>query len=152
MIQQSQTNAPFEVYILIVPFGISPIIFVTLILVIFGNQSMIFAMSSISLFGSLVWGHHMYIVGLESEYKSLFCRSYNLNILTVPTGAKVFNWLFTCLGNLLLFHLRLSFVFFSHPLFMSTRGGLHDTDCVVARFHFVLSLGAIISIFLWNNF
>ena len=32
---------------------------------IFGNQSMIFAMSCISLLGSVVWGHHMYTVGLD---------------------------------------------------------------------------------------
>ena len=34
--------------------------------IIFGNPSMIFAMSCISLLGSVVWGHHMYTVGLES--------------------------------------------------------------------------------------
>merc|ERR1712040_18458 len=42
-----------EVYILIIP--------------AFGNQSMIFAMSCISLLGSVVWGHHMYTVGLETD-------------------------------------------------------------------------------------
>ena len=50
-----------EVYILIIPaFGIvSRIISGILQLIIFAKQSMIFAMSSISLLGSLVWGHHM---------------------------------------------------------------------------------------------
>jgi cytochrome c oxidase subunit 1 len=58
-----------EVYILIIPgFGlISIIISGILQKIIFGTQSMIFAMSSISLLGSLVWGHHMYIIGLESD-------------------------------------------------------------------------------------
>merc|ERR1711874_121103 len=51
-----------EVYILIIPaFGIiSIIISGVLQKIIFGNQSMIFAMSCISLLGSVVWGHHMY--------------------------------------------------------------------------------------------
>ena len=39
---------------------------------IFGNQSMIFAMSCISLLGSVVWGHHMYTVGLETDTRAYF--------------------------------------------------------------------------------
>merc|ERR1711977_144303 len=58
-----------EVYILIIPaFGIiSIIISSSYQKMVFGNQSMIFAMSCISVLGSLVWGHHMYTVGLESD-------------------------------------------------------------------------------------
>ena len=65
-----------EVYILILPaFGIISIIMSTILqLVIFAKQSMIFAMSSISLLGSLVWGHHMYTVGLESDTRACFIR------------------------------------------------------------------------------
>jgi len=37
---------------------------------IFGNQSMIFAMSCISLLGTVVWGHHMYTVGLETDTRA----------------------------------------------------------------------------------
>merc|ERR1712207_30049 len=128
--------------------------------IIFGNQSMIFAMSSISLLGSLVWGHHMYTVGLESDTRAYFTGVTIL--ISLPTGTKIFNWLFTYLGNPPLLHLRISSVFFSHLfLLMFTIGGstgvilgnaavdlgLHDTYYVVAHFHFVLSLGAIISIF-----
>merc|ERR1711988_1770153 len=63
-----------EVYILIIPaFGIiSIIISSSYQKMVFGNQSMIFAMSSISLLGSLVWGHHMYTVGLESDTRAYF--------------------------------------------------------------------------------
>merc|ERR1712070_1362881 len=39
---------------------------------VFGNQSMIFAMSCISLLGSVVWGHHMYTVGLETDTRAYF--------------------------------------------------------------------------------
>merc|ERR1712117_333158 len=58
-----------EVYILIIPaFGIVSIIISGILQkIIFGNQSMIFAMSCISLLGSVVWGHHMYTVGLETD-------------------------------------------------------------------------------------
>merc|ERR1711944_258997 len=56
-----------EVYILIIPaFGVISIVISGISqLIIFGNQSMIFAMSCISLLGSVVWGHHMYTVGLK---------------------------------------------------------------------------------------
>merc|ERR1739846_201350 len=151
-----------EVYILIIPaFGIISIVISGISqLIIFGNQSMIFAMSSISLLGSLVWGHHMYTVGLESDTRAYFTGVTIL--ISLPTGTKIFNWLFTYLGNPPLLHLRISSVFFSHLfLLMFTIGGstgvilgnaavdlaLHDTYYVVAHFHFVLSLGAIIAIF-----
>merc|ERR1712134_144604 len=134
-----------EVYILIIPaFGvISIIISSSYQKIIFGNQSMIFAMSCISLLGTLVWGHHMYTVGLE-------------------TDTKIFNWLSTYLGNPPLLHLRTASGFFALLfLLMFTIGGstgvilgnaavdlaLHDTYYVVAHFHFVLSLGAVIAIF-----
>merc|ERR1712157_322375 len=91
-----------EVYILIIPaFGVISIVISGVSQkIIFGNQSMIFAMSCISLLGTVVWGHHMYTVGLE-----------------------------TVLGN------------------AAVDLALHDTYYVVAHFHFVLSLGAVIAIF-----
>ena len=63
-----------EVYILIIPaFGIISITISNILQkLIFGNQSMIFAMSCISLLGSVVWGHHMYTVGLESDTRAYF--------------------------------------------------------------------------------
>merc|ERR1711879_684655 len=78
------------------------------------------------------------------------------------TGTKIFNWIFTYLSNPPLLHLRITSVFFSHLfLLMFTIGGstgvilgnaavdlgLHDTYYVVAHFHLVLSLGAVIAIF-----
>jgi len=58
---------------------------------------MIFAMSSISLLGSLVWGHHMYTVGLETDTRAYFTAVTIL--ISLPTGTKIFNWLSTYLGN-----------------------------------------------------
>merc|ERR1711970_306983 len=118
-----------EVYILIIPaFGIISIIISGVAQkIIFGIQSMIFAMSCISLLGTVVWGHHMYTVGLE-------------------TDTKIFNWLSTYLGNPPLLQLRTSSALFALLfLLMFTIGGstgvilgnaavdlgLHDTYYVV---------------------
>jgi cytochrome c oxidase subunit 1 len=151
-----------EVYILIIPaFGIISIIISGILQkIIFGNQSMIFAMSSISLLGSLVWGHHMYTVGLESDTRTYFTAVTIL--ISLPTGTKIFNWLSTYLGNPPLIRLCASSPYFTFLfLLMFTIGGstgiilgnaaidlgLHDTYYIVAHFHFVLSLGAVIAIF-----
>merc|ERR1712066_487396 len=128
--------------------------------IIFGNPSMIFAMSCISLLGSVVWGHHMYTVGLETDTRAYFTGVTIL--ISLPTGTKIFNGLSPYLGNPPLLLLRTSSSFFALLfLLMFTVGGstgvilgnaavdlaLHDTYYVVAHFHFVLSLGAVIAIF-----
>merc|ERR1711887_408251 len=151
-----------EVYILIIPaFGVISIVISSISQkIIFGNQSMIFAMSCISLLGTVLWGHHMYTVGLETDTRAYFTGVTIL--ISLPTGTKIFNWLSTYLGNLSLLHLKTSSALFALLfLLMFTIGGstgvilgnaavdlaLHDTYYVVAHFHFVLSLGAVIAIF-----
>jgi heme/copper-type cytochrome/quinol oxidase subunit 1 len=83
-------------------------------------------------------------------------------MISLPTGTKVFNWLCTVLGNSLLILVSSSAIFALIFLVMFTLGGstgvilgnaavdvaLHDTYYVVAHFHFVLSLGAVIALFL----
>merc|ERR1711988_763904 len=156
-----------EVYILIIPaFGVVSIVISGISnKIIFGNPSMIFAMSCISLLGSVVWGHHMYTVGLETDTRAYF--SGVTILISLPTGTKIFNWLSTYLGNPPLLLLRTSSSLFALLfLLMFTIGGstgvilgnaavdlgLHDTYYVVAHFHFVLSLGAVIAIFSGINF
>merc|ERR1712093_318708 len=117
-------------------------------------------MSCISILGSVVWGHHMYTVGLESDTRAYFTAVTML--ISLPTGTKIFNWLCTYLGNAPLLQIRTSSALFGLIfLLMFTIGGstgvilgnaavdlaLHDTYYVVAHFHFVLSLGAVIAIF-----
>merc|ERR1712159_829736 len=92
-------------------------------------------------------------------------RSYFTSVtmmISLPTGTKVFNWLCTVLGNSLLITVSSSAMFAIVFLIMFTLGGstgvilgnavvdvaLHDTYYVVAHFHYVLSLGAIIALFL----
>ena len=87
-----------EVYILIIPaFGIISIIISGITqIILFGNQSMILAMSCISILGSVVWGHHMYIVGMESDTRAYFTAVTMM--ISLPTGTKIFNWLCTYRG------------------------------------------------------
>lgn len=63
-----------EVYILVLPaFGIISMILSELIaLILFGNHSMILAMTNIALLGSIVWSHHMFTVGMESDTRAYF--------------------------------------------------------------------------------
>ena len=64
----------------------------------------------------------MYTVGLESDTRAYFTGVAIL--VSLPTGTKIFNWLFTYLGNPPLLHLRIISVFFSHLfLLMFTIGG-----------------------------
>merc|ERR1712188_148893 len=151
-----------EVYILIIPgFGIISIVISGVAQkVIFGHQSMILAMSCISVLGSLVWGHHMYTVGLESDTRAYFTAVTIL--ISLPTGTKIFNWLCTYLGHPLILEIRSCSALFGLIFLLKfTIGGStgvilgnaavdiasHDTYYVVAHFHFVLSLGAVIAIF-----
>ena len=113
-----------EVYILIIPgFGIISIIISGIgEKIIFGNQSMIFAMSCISLLGNLVWGHHMYTVGLETDTRAYFTGVTIL--ISLPTGTKIFNWLSSYFGNPSFLQLKTISGFFGLLfLFMFTIGG-----------------------------
>merc|ERR1711920_705673 len=112
-------------------------------------------MSCISLLGSVVWGHHMYTVGLETDTRAYFTGVTIL--ISLPTGTKIFNWLSTYLGNPPLLQLRTSSALFALLfLLMFTIGGstgiilgnaavdlgLHHTYYVVAHFHFEKKVGS----------
>jgi heme/copper-type cytochrome/quinol oxidase subunit 1 len=99
-------------------------------------------------------------VGMESDTRAYFTAVTMM--ISLPTGTKIFNWLCTYLNNAPLLHIRTSAALFTLIfLLMFTIGGstgvilgnavvdiaLHDTYYVVAHFHFVLSLGAVIAIF-----
>jgi cytochrome c oxidase subunit 1 len=152
-----------EVYILIVPgFGlVSNVLSEHINVILFGYQSMILAMSCISYLGSLVWSHHMFTVGMEIDSRAYFMSSTML--ISLPTGSKMFNWLCTYLNTyLVIVNNNLSIIYIKMFLIMFTLGGssglilgnnvldisLHDTYYVVSHFHVVLSLGALLSIFI----
>jgi cytochrome c oxidase subunit 1 len=148
-----------EVYILILPaMGmVSDIIANGSRKPIFGYHSMVFAIIGIAFLGWIVWGHHMFMSGMNPTLGSTFMVSTLL--IAVPSAVKVFNWLGTMWRGNLHFHVpMLNAIGF---VSMFTIGGLsgifmaatpvdipiHDTQFIVAHIHYVLFGGSLFALF-----
>jgi cytochrome aa3-600 menaquinol oxidase subunit 1 len=84
-----------EVYIVILPaFGVfSEVIATFSRKATFGYNSMVFALMAISIVGFLTWVHHFFTMGAGADVNTFFAIA--TMVIAVPTGVKVFNWLFT---------------------------------------------------------
>jgi cytochrome c oxidase subunit I len=148
-----------EVYILILPaFGIISEIVATFSRKrLFGYSSMVFATVLIGFLGFMVWVHHMFTSGLGPVANSIFAIA--TMAIAVPTGVKIFNWLFTLWGGQIQFSTANMWATAFIPTFVmgGTTGVMlaipaadfqyHDTYFVVAHFHYVIVGGLVLGLF-----
>ncbi len=144
-----------EVYILILPaMGIVSEVLPTFSKKpLFGYSFLVFAGAAIGFIGFGVWAHHMFTSAIGPVARASFGLA--TMFIAVPTGIKIFNWVFTMIGGKIKFTTPM--LFSVGFIAMFTIGGLsgvthaivphdyqqHDTYWVVAHFHYVLFGGAL---------
>ncbi|WP_336823948.1 cytochrome aa3 quinol oxidase subunit I [Sporosarcina sp. USHLN248] len=147
-----------EVYIVILPaFGIYSEIIATFARKnLYGYKSMVISMVAISMLSFLVWVHHFYTMGHGVMVNSVF--SITTMAIAVPTGVKIFNWLFTLRRGKISFSTPMLYALAFIPIF--TIGGVtgvmlamasadyqyHNTMFLVAHFHYVLIPGTVFAV------
>lgn len=153
-----------EVYILILPaFGIfSEIVSTFSKKGLFGYNSLVWATIAITILSFLVWVHHFFTMGAGEKINSFF--GIMTMIIAVPTGVKIFNWIFTMykgyitlntsmlwtLGFLVLFSIGgMSGVLLAIP---GADFILHNSLFLVAHFHNVIIGGVLFGIFAGINY
>jgi heme/copper-type cytochrome/quinol oxidase subunit 1 len=148
-----------EVYVLVIPaFGVINVILpYNNVRRIASKHHLIWAIYIMNYMGFLVWGHHMYLIGLDHRSRALY--STLTIMISLPATIKVVNWTFSLINGTLkvdaAFYAAISFIFFflvagftgmwlSH---VSLDISMHDTLYVVAHFHLMLSGAVVMSIF-----
>jgi cytochrome c oxidase subunit 1 len=148
-----------EVYIVLLPaLGItSEVIATNSRKPIFGYRAMIGSIIAIAFLSTIVWGHHMFITGMNPFLGSVF--TFTTLLIAIPSAVKGFNYITTLWrGNLqmnpaMLFSIGLVSTFLSGGLTGLILGdsaldiNVHDTYFVVAHFHLVMGVSAIYGLF-----
>jgi cytochrome o ubiquinol oxidase subunit 1 len=148
-----------EVYILILPaFGVfSEVVSTFSGKRLFGYASMVYATVVITILSYLVWLHHFFTMGSGSSVNSFF--GITTMIISIPTGAKIFNWLFTMYHGRIRFELPMMWTI--GFMFTFTIGGmtgvllavppadfaLHNSLFLIAHFHNVIIGGVLFGAF-----
>jgi cytochrome c oxidase subunit 1 len=148
-----------EVYIVILPaMGIvSEVMSVNARKPIFGYRAMIASILAIAFLSTIVWGHHMFISGMNPFLGSVF--TFTTLLIAIPSAVKAFNWITTLWkGNLqlnpaMLFSIAMVSTFITGGLTGIILGdstldiNVHDTYFVVAHFHLVMGISALYGMF-----
>ncbi len=148
-----------EVYIILLPaLGISSeVISTNSRKPIFGYRAMIGSILGIAFLSTIVWGHHMFISGMNPFLGSVF--TFTTVLIAIPSAVKAFNYITTLWkGNLqlnpaMLFSIGLVSTFVSGGLTGLVLGdsaldiNIHDTYFVVAHFHLVMGVSALFGMF-----
>jgi cytochrome c oxidase subunit 1 len=124
---------------------------------LFGYKPMVYSIAGIAGLGFIVWGHHMFISGMNPALGMTFMVSTMM--IALPSAIKVFNWMGTVWGGNLRFTTPMLFALSFVSMFII--GGLsgifmaatpvdifiHDTYFIVAHFHYVLFAGTAMGVF-----
>jgi cytochrome o ubiquinol oxidase subunit 1 len=148
-----------EVYVLVLPvFGIFSEVTSTFCgKRLFGYSSMVYATVVITILSYLVWLHHFFTMGAGASVNSFF--GIATMVISIPTGAKIFNWLFTMYRGQIRFELPMMWtVAFMLTFVVGGMTGvllavppadfvLHNTLFLVAHFHNVIIGGVVFGLF-----
>jgi len=153
-----------EVYILILPaFGIFSEVTSTFSgKRLFGYTSMVYATAVITILAYVVWLHHFFTMGSGASVNSFF--GITTMVISIPTGAKMFNWLFTMYRGRIRFELPMMWtVAFMVTFVIGGMTGvllavppadfvLHNSLFLVAHFHNVIIGGVLFGLFAGINY
>lgn len=153
-----------EVYILVLPvFGIfSEVVSTYSQKKLFGYASMVYATVVITILSYLVWLHHFFTMGSGASVNSFF--GITTMIISIPTGAKIFNWLFTMYRGRIKFEVPMLWtVGFMVTFVIGGMTGvllavpaadfvLHNSLFLIAHFHNVIIGGVVFGIFAGINY